>query len=56
MTEEVTVLVGEDVGVRDEIEGVTAEFFLKLYVVEAKAVFPGDFVRVREMIDPLVLV
>jgi hypothetical protein len=56
MVHEVPVLIGQDVGVRDEIVGLPPKFLLHLHVVEAQAIFPGDFVGLWEVVDSLELV
>ena len=53
---EIMKLIGQNVGVRDEIKLFSAEALLHLHIIVAKSVFPGDFVALREMIYPLILV
>ena len=52
----VSELVGENVCVWHEVECTFAVALLHAHDVEAKAVFASDFVRLREMIDFLVLI
>jgi hypothetical protein len=53
---EVMELVGEDVGVWDEVKLTSAKPLLHLDIVEAKSVFSGDFITLREVVDPLIFV
>ena len=53
---EITKLVWQYIGVRNEIERSLSEFFLHPHHVIAKSIFPGDFIALREMIDLLVFV
>lgn len=53
---EVTELVGEDVSVRTEVEGILAKSLLQSHNIEAQTVLSCDFITLREMIDLLVLV
>ena len=56
MTQQLAVLVGQDVGVRHEVKRLSAELLLHLDVVEAQSVFPGDLVGVREVVESLELI
>ena len=49
-------LVRQDVSVRDEVKLISTETLLHLHIIEAKSIFTGDFVALREMIDSLELV
>ena len=53
---EVMELVGEDVGVWDEVELTPAKSLLHLDIVEAKSVFSGDFITLWEVVDSLIFV
>ena len=53
---EVAKFVGEDVGIGHEIEILFSKLFLHSHDIEAQPVLPGDFVRLREMVDLLVLI
>ncbi len=52
----VAKLVGQDVCVRAEVKGRFAEALLQTHDIEAQAIFAGDFVRLGEMINFLVLI
>jgi hypothetical protein len=56
MAEEVTVLVWENVGVRNEVVIVAAELLLSLHVIKAQSVLSCDFIRLREVVESLELV
>jgi len=56
MSMEVMKLVWQDVGIRNEIELLSAEPFLHLYVVVAESIFSSDFVALWEVVDPLVFI
>ena len=53
---EVAELVRQDVGVGGKVESLLSEAFLKSDDVEAEAVLARDFVRLREVVNLLVLV
>ena len=53
---EVTELVGQDVGIRAEIESGLSKALLQAHNIEAETVFSCDFVRLWEVIDLLVLI
>ena len=53
---EVCELVGEDVGVWNDVESLLAELLLHLDNVLTEAVLPGQLRRVREMINLLIFV
>ena len=53
---EVSELIGEDVGVRNDVETVFAELLLHFDNIFAKAVFPGELARAGKVVDFLVLV
>ena len=53
---EVVKLIWQDIRFGDEIELLAAEALLHLHVVIAQSVFPRDFIALRKMINPLVLV
>jgi len=50
---EVMELIGQDVGVRDEIERCSTKSLLHFDIVIAKSVFSCDFITLREMVDSL---
>lgn len=56
MTEQITILVGKNIGIRNKIEGVSSKLFLHFHVVEAHSIFTRDFVRVWEMVNSLKLI
>lgn len=56
VTQEVAILVRQDVGVRHEVEGLTPKLLLHLDIIEAKPVFPRDLIRMRKMVESLILV
>ena len=56
MRVEVMELIWQDVGVWDKIELIPAEPLLHLHKVVAEAVLPRDFIALREMVNPLMLV
>ena len=49
-------LIWQDVGVWDEIELIPAEPLLHLHKVVAEAVLARNFIALREMVNPLMLV
>ena len=50
-------LVRKYIGVGDYIiDAISPEFLLHLHYVVAESVFSGDFITLREVIDPLVLI
>jgi len=49
-------LIWQDIGVWDEVELTPAKSLLHFDVVEAKSVFSGDFVTLREVVDSLIFV
>ncbi len=53
---EVTELVWQDVGVRDEVKVHLPEFVLHLYHVSTESILPGDLVTLWKVVDLLVLV
>lgn len=53
---EIMKFIWQDVGIRNEIKLLSAESLLHLHVVIAQSVFPRDFIALRKMINPLVLV
>ena len=53
VAKELSILVGQDVGVRHKVKGIPTKLLLHLYVVEAQTIFPCDLVRVREMVESL---
>ena len=53
---EVAKLVRKDVGVRGEVEGALAKPLLHAHDVEAESILAGDLIRLREVVDFLVLV
>lgn len=52
----VSVLIWQDVSVRNKIEVLPAVFILQFNVVVTQPVFSSDLVRTWEMVDLLVLV
>lgn len=53
---ELLKLLRQDIGVRDDVKGLTPKLLLHLGHVEAQSVLPGHFVRLREVVNSLVLV
>ena len=53
---EIMKFVWQDVGIRNEIKLLSTESLLHLDIVIAESVFPRDFIALRKMINPLVLV
>lgn len=53
---ELAKFVGENVGIRYEVEVLLAEPLLHPDNIEAKAILPRDLVTLREVIDFLVLI
>jgi hypothetical protein len=56
MLVEFSELVWQDIGVWDKVEMLFAEPLLHPDNIEAKSIFPGDLMTLREMINLLVLV
>ena len=56
MIQKVSILIWQDVGVWHKVIGLSSKLFLHLYIVKAHSIFPGNFVRVREMVDSLILI
>ena len=56
MVIKVTKLIGQDVCVWAEIKGRFAKALLQSHYIEAKAIFAGDFVRLGEMVNLLILI
>lgn len=56
MRVEVMELIWQDVGVWDKIELIPAEPLLHLHKVVAESVLARDFIALREMVNPLMLV
>lgn len=56
MCMKVMELLRQNICVRDEVKLVAAEAFLHFHVVVAKAVLARDFITLRKVVDPLVLV
>ena len=56
MTQQISVLIWQDIGIWNEIESITTKFLLQFYVIEAKTIFSGNFIRVREVIDSLIFI
>ncbi len=56
MVIKVAKLVRQDVCVRAKVKGRFTEALLQSHNIEAKAIFAGDFVRLREMVNLLVLI
>ena len=52
----VAELVWQNVGVRRKVEGLLSEALLHANYIETEAIFAGDFVTLREMVNLLVLV
>ena len=53
VAQELSIFVGQDVGVRHEVKSIPTKLLLHLNVVEAQTIFPCDLVRVREMVESL---
>ena len=56
VTQEVAVLVRQDVCVRHEIKRLAPKLLLHFDIIEAKTVFARDFIRMRKMVESLKLV
>ena len=56
MSVEVVELLGQNVGIRNEVKLLPSEPFLHLYVVVAKTVLASDLITLGEVIDPLELI
>ena len=52
----VAELVRQNVGVRRKVVGLLSKAFLHANYIETEAIFAGDFVTLREMVNLLVLV
>lgn len=56
VTKQVSILIGQDVCLGKEVNSLSSELFLHLYIVEAHAIFPSDFIGLREMVQSLELI
>ena len=56
MSIEITEFIWENVGIWDKVKVCLAKFLLHADHIIAKAVFSGDFIALREVIDFLVLI
>ena len=56
MVHQISILIRQNVGIRNKVVMLPSEFLLHLDIVEAKSIFSGYFVRVGEVVDPLILV
>jgi hypothetical protein len=53
---EVSKFIGEDIGVREEVEVLLAELLLHPHHVDAQTVFAGNLITLREVINLLVFI
>lgn len=56
MTQEIAILIRQDVCVWHEVKRLAPKLFLHFDIIEAKSIFTRDLIRMRKMVESLILV